>query len=220
MSTTLTSQPKLLTIDKEELANTLTHGVGLVLSIVGLVNLVQLTGGGGTFRNVIGCTVYGTTLVLLYAASTIYHGMHNGRTKEILRLTDHIGIYLLIAGTYTPFLLTLLWDDCGKWLLGLVWMLAAAGIVSKLASAKRFHAQCWRSYLGMGWMGLVAVNPLLKLASVAGMMWLVAGGLFYTFGLPFFIGSKRFSHAVWHPFVIAGSICHYCAVVVCVLREL
>jgi hemolysin III len=127
-------------------------------------------------------------------------------------MTDHIGIYLLIAGTYTPIMLTLLWDDCGWCLLGLVWTLAAVGITRILVTT----TCSWQPYVGMGWMALLAIKPIFTSAPVDGVFWLVIGGLLYTLGVPFFVGKKRLSHAVWHLFVIAGSICHYLAVIVCV----
>jgi hemolysin III len=202
----------------EELANCITHGIGLGLSIVGLIVLVVLAAIRGNGWHIAGCATFGITLVLLYAASTLYHAFRTPRLRRILKILDHTAIYLLIAGTYTPFTLVNLRGFWGWILFTLVWVLSVFGIVWKFFHVERFQIISTLVYIAMGWLVLIAVKPLISAVPLSGIVWLVAGGLFYTVGVPFF-ASKRvpYNHAIWHVFVLAGSICHYFAVMLSVL---
>ncbi|HXF39264.1 MAG TPA: hemolysin III family protein [Blastocatellia bacterium] len=202
----------------EELANGITHGVGLALSIVGLVVLLVLSILRGNAWHIAGCTTFGVTLVLLYTASTLYHTFHTPRLNRILKILDHAAIYLLIAGTYTPFTLVNLRGFWGWTLFSLVWGLALFGIAWKLIHVERFPIVSTVVYVAMGWIALIAVKPLLAAIPIWGVAWLLAGGLFYTVGVAFY-ATKRipYNHAIWHVFVMAGSICHYFAVMFYVL---
>lgn len=204
----------------EELANGITHGVGLALSILGLIALVVLSVMRGNAWHIAGCTTFGITMVLLYAASTLYHTFHTPRLKRILKILDHTAIYLLIAGTYTPFTLVNLRGFWGWTLFSLVWGLSVFGILWKLFHVERFQIVSTLVYVGMGWLALIAIKPLMSAVPVTGIVWLVVGGLFYTVGVLFF-AMKRvpYNHAIWHVFVMAGSICHYFAVVLYVLPK-
>ena len=202
----------------EELANGITHGIGLALSVVGFVALVALSIIRGNGWHIAGCTTFGVTLVLLYAASTMYHSLHTPRLRRILKTLDHTAIYLLIAGTYTPFTLVNLHGFWGWVLFALVWSFCLFGIVWKAFHAERFQIVSTLLYIAMGWLVLIAVKPLLAAVPLSGIVWLLAGGLFYTVGV-FFFALKRvpYNHAIWHVFVMGGSICHYFAVMFYVL---
>ena len=211
-----------MTVDNEslieELANGITHGVGLALSVVGLAVLFVLSVMHGTAWHIAGCTTFGVTLVLLYTASTLYHSLRTPRLKRIFRILDHAAIYLLIAGTYTPFTLVNLRGFWGWTLFALVWSLSVFGILWKLFHVDKFQLVSTLIYIGMGWLAVIAVKPLFAAIPLSGIVWLVAGGLFYTFGATF-LGFKRvrYHHAIWHIFVLAGSVCHYFAVMFYVL---
>jgi len=198
---------------QEEIANSITHGIGLALSIAGLVFLVLYSSEYGTVWHVVGCSIYGGSLVALYGVSTLYHGLPHEPSKEILRVVDHVCIYLLIAGSYTPFTLTVLRVPWGWTLLGIVWALAIWGIVSKIVYADMIGAGSALPYLAMGWLGIIAAKPIADVLPLGGILWLVAGGLLYTIGVVFYTRDDRpFFHAVWHVFVLAASVCHYIAV--------
>jgi len=202
----------------EELANGITHGIGLALSVVGLVVLVVLSILRGNAWHIAGCITFGVTLVLLYTASTLYHSFRAARWKRILKVLDHAAIYLLIAGTYTPFTLVNLRGFWGWTLFGVVWSLSVFGILWKLFHVERFQIVSTLVYIAMGWSVLIAVKPVIVAIPLSGILWLLAGGLFYTVGVVFF-ALKRvpYNHAIWHVFVMAGSICHYFAVMFYVL---
>jgi len=202
----------------EELANSITHGVGLALSVVGLIVLIVLSVTRGTVWHISGCTVFGVTLVLLYSASTLYHSLRTPRLKRILKILDHTAIYLLIAGTYTPFTLVNLRGFWGWTLFSLVWGLSVFGIVWKFFHAERFQIISTLTYLAMGWLVLIAIKPVTIALPLSGILWLVAGGFFYTVGVLFFALKRLpYNHAIWHVFVLAGSTCHYFAVMFAVL---
>lgn len=197
----------------EEIANSLTHAVGLIASIAGTAILVVLSALNGTARHIVGSAIFGATLVLLYTASTLYHSVRSQRVKARLRVMDHCAIYLLIAGTYTPFTLVGLRGGWGWSLFGVVWGLAVAGLVFKLFTTGRFARLSTAVYLAMGWLGLIAAVPLAQRLSPVTLAWLVAGGIAYTAGTPFYHNRRiRYAHAVWHLFVLAGSVCHAIAV--------
>lgn len=198
---------------REEVANALTHGTGLALSLVGLPILILVAARHGEVRQVIACSIFATTLVLLYAASTAYHAVSGERAKQQLRVVDHVAIYLLIAGTYTPFVFGLLRGVLSWTLLGVVWGLAIFGILYKTLLGFRFPRLSTALYIGMGWLAVVAIPPLARAMPPAGLAWLIAGGLCYTGGVIFYVhGHRPYRHAVWHLFVLAGSACHYAAV--------
>ena len=202
----------------EEIVNSTTHGVGLALSVAGFVILLAMAIRHGTAWHVVGCAIYGSTLICLYLASTLYHGIRSPRLKRVLLIMDHCAIYLLIAGTYTPFLLVNLRGRWGWSLLGIVWGCAMAGIVFKLWFVDQFKILSTAFYLAMGWLALAGAKPFVAHVSPLGLRWLVAGGVMYTVGVIFY-ASRRipYSHAVWHLFVIAGSVFHYLAVLYAVV---
>lgn len=205
---------------EDEIANALTHALGVALALAGLAVLVTLASLRGSTRQIVAYSIYGVTLVLLYATSTIYHSVRLPRTKRILRTLDHSAIYLLIAGTYTPFTLISLRGAWGWSLLGIVWALAASGVVFKIFFTGRFPRTSVVIYLAMGWMALIAARQLFANLPSNGLILLFAGGLSYTLGILFFAyDHKRFHHAIWHVFVLVGSVCHFFAVLVSTLKQ-
>jgi hemolysin III len=204
----------------EELANSVTHGVGLGLSLIGLGVLLALSIVQGNAWHILGCTVFGFSLVVLYTASTLYHSFQAPRFKRVFKILDHAAIYLLIAGTYTPFTLVNLRGFWGWTLLTLVWVLALFGVIFKVFFVDRFVVASTLVYILMGWSCVIAVKPLLSLIPTGGIALLLTGGLAYTLGTVFFACKKiPFNHAIWHLFVLAGSTCHYFAVVFYVLPK-
>jgi len=194
----------------EELCNWLTHGIGAALSIAGLVSLFVFASQSGDPTRVITACVFGVCLVLTYLASTLYHLLPVGRWKYRALILDHASIYLLIAGTYTPILLVTLDGGWGWSLFGVIWTAAAIGVVLKLFYVERYRLLSTMMYLAMGWMVVVATGPMLARMSVGGWTWLIAGGVAYTGGVVFFLWERLpFNHAIWHLFVIAGSVCHF-----------
>jgi len=201
-------------VKDEEAANTLICGLGLLLSVAGLAALVTPVALHGNAWQVVSFSIYGATLILLYAASTLYHAVRHPRLKRLFEMVDQSAIYLLIAGTYTPFTLVTLRSPFGWSLFGVIWGLALAGIaVTLLFPAEKLQVFSSLSYLVMGWLILAAAGSLMKKLPAGGPFWLAAGGVLYSAGVPvFFFKRKRFAHAVWHLFVLGGSICHYMAV--------
>lgn len=197
----------------EETANVLTHGFGLLLSLVGFVFLASLAVLYGDFWHIVSTTVYGISLVVLYAASTFYHSTITPSRKSVLQIVDHCCIYLLIAGSYTPFLLILMRNELGFSLLALVWAIAAFGIAMKVIFRGRFKAVGIAMYLIMGWLGVIAVQPLYFAVGATALALVVGGGVSYTLGMIFFgWKSLRHHHAIFHIFVLGGSILHYAAI--------
>ena len=198
----------------EEIANSITHGVALLASIAAFPMLVLTAAGNRDPLQLTGAVVFGITLVLLYLASTMYHALPVCRAKQVLRVVDHSAIYLLIAGTYTPFTLGALRGPWGWTLFGIIWALALFGIVAKCALGFRFPRLSTALYVGMGWLIVIAIEPLVTHVSPAGLAWLLAGGLCYTGGVVFYANDTRlrYGHTLWHLFVIAGSACHTAAV--------
>jgi hemolysin III len=198
---------------REEVVNAVTHGIGALASVTGGAMLIAFAASGGDGWRLLSAIVFSATLFLLYTSSTLYHAVRHQALRARLRVLDHCAIYLLIAGTYTPFTLVTLRERWGWWLFGAVWALAAAGVVFKLFFTGRLHRLSTALYLGMGWIAIVAVRPVLELLSAETLLWLLAGGLSYTMGTAFF-HSRRipFAHAVWHLFVLIGSACHFIAV--------
>lgn len=198
----------------EEIANSVTHGAGLLASLAALPVLVLAAAGRSDTWQIVGGAIFGATLILLYLASTLYHAVPAGAVKRVLRVLDHSAIYLLIAGTYTPFTLGALRGPWGWALLATIWSLALLGIVAKCALGFRFPRLSTALYVAMGWLVVVALQPLVTNVAPAGLAWLVAGGACYTGGVAFYAadGRLRFGHALWHVFVVAGSVCHFVAV--------
>lgn len=198
----------------EEIANSLTHGLGAVLSLVVGPLLIVVAARTGDVWRVVASAIYASTLALLYSASSLYHAMRSPRAKHVFQRIDHAAIYLLIAGTYTPFTLITLRGRWGWTLFGVVWGLAVLGVGFKGAFGNRLPMFSTIVYLAMGWLMVVALRPLYLHVAPRGIAWLVAGGLFYTGGVFFYMRDERgrFNHAVWHLFVLAGSISHFCAV--------
>jgi len=191
------------------IANAVTHGVGAALAIAGAVVLV-VNALGGTVYQVASCSVFGCTLVLVYVCSTLYHSLVRTRARHVLRIIDHSAIYLLIAGTYTPFALVSLHGQLGWLLFAVVWGLAIMGIVFKSFAVGRFAIVSVVVYLGMGWLGVFATRPLLHALTWHGIFWIALGGLFYTAGIVFYaLDEHSYFHAFWHLFVLGGSTCHY-----------
>ena len=205
-------------LSAEEVANTITHGFGLVLSVIGFVVLVVLASLRGGVGLITGCVVYGLSLVILYAASTVYHSVLSPKLKRRLQIVDHCGIYLLIAGSYTPFGLIILKGTLGQNLLIAIWAFALIGILVKLVLRDRFPAISVVSYLVMGWIGVFAIRPLLDAIGMTPIVLVVAGGVAYSMGVIFF-GWHRIphNHAIFHVFILAGSILHYIAVLLYVV---
>lgn len=190
--------------------NSISHLVGAGLAVVGAVVLIVLAALQGDPWKIVSFSVYGAMLMALYIFSTLYHSVR-GRAKDVLRKFDHCSIYLLIAGTYTPFALVTLRGAWGWSLLGVVWTLALLGIVQEIWLAKGARLLSLLIYMLMGWLALVAVSPLLRALTPAGFAWLAAGGAFYTVGIIFYATDHkvRHGHGVWHLFVMGGSICHF-----------
>ncbi|MBP7340957.1 MAG: hemolysin III family protein [Smithellaceae bacterium] len=202
----------------EEVLNSITHGAGILLSIAALVLLIFFSSLSGGTVHVVSCTIFGVTLILLYTASTLYHGILRPRVKRVLKIFDHSCIYLLIAGTYTPFLLVTLRGALGWTLLGVIWLLAVLGVLFKIFFIHRFQIVSTIAYVLMGWIIILAIKPLLEALPAGGLAFLVAGGLAYSLGVIFYAWKKLpFNHAIWHLFVLAGSICHFFAVLLYVV---
>jgi hemolysin III len=200
---------------KDELLNTITHGLGVVASIVALVLLVSAAGQGGDPWEIVGVSIFGTTLFLLYLASTLYHAVQNPIIKQRLKVFDHSAIYLLIAGSYTPFMIGVLRGGWGWSMFGVIWGLAVAGVVFKLFLTGKYQKLSTLIYVLMGWLVLIAAVPMFKLMSGETLSWLVAGGVTYTAGTVFYHNERiRNAHAIWHLFVLGGSVCHAIAVAV------
>jgi hemolysin III len=204
------------------LANAITHGIGAALAIAGAAYLI-VASTRGTVLDIVSCSVFSATLVLVYICSTLYHSLVRTRARHVFQILDHSSIYLLIAGTYTPFTLISLRGPLGWSVFGVEWSLAIAGIISKSVALERFK-EGWLAvlsavvYLFQGWVIVIAVGPLVHAIGWHGVAWLGAGGMAYTLGIVFFaLDSRRFFHAAWHIFVLAGSIAHYFAILFYVL---
>jgi hemolysin III len=201
-------------VHREEIANAVTHGFGAVLSAGAGAVLVTLAAQTGTRLQMVSAIVFCTSMLMLYTASTLYHAIPHAATKRRMKVFDHCAIYTLIAGTYTPFTLVALNGTLGWWLFGVVWGLAAIGVTFKLFFTGRFKLFSTLVYIGMGWMSVFAVRPMLRTIPAEALGWLLAGGVAYTAGTLFYHNERlRYSHAVWHLFVLAGSACHFVAVI-------
>jgi len=197
----------------EEIANSVSHGVGLVAALAAMPFLILHAARTGSGAYLLGASVFSASVWLLYLGSTLYHALPPGRAKRVLQVIEHSAIYVLIAGTYTPFTLGVLRGAWGFSLLALVWALAAFGVFLELTGGFGHPALSTLLYVGMGWLVVVAIRPLSLLMPAAGLAWLVAGGVAYTTGVGFYAASRlRYGHLVWHLFVLAGTACHFVAV--------
>jgi hemolysin III len=190
----------------------------MILSVTALSVLAVLAGREGDPWRIVSLAIYGLTLVIMYTSSALYHAFKRPRVKRIFRYLDHSSIFLLIAGTYTPFTLVNLRGPWGWTLFGLIWGLAALGLVMTVSGFGRSRLLASLLYIGMGWLVVIAIKPLMEAIPAGGIFWLVAGGLFYTSGVAFYVWKKLyFNHAIWHIFVLAGSACHFFAILFYVL---
>jgi len=206
-------KPNKLQTKAEEIGNATTHAMGAILSLVGITLLVIFASDQEDVMKLISSIVFGCTLFLMYMSSTIYHSLSDPKLKHIFRIVDHASIYLLIAGSYTPFMLVTLRGPWGWTLFTIIWCLAFAGVVFKMFFVHRFELLSTLIYLLMGWMAVVAIKPIYHSLSPAGIECVVAGGLCYTVGVIFYVWERlKFSHVLWHLFVLAGSIFHFFAV--------
>ncbi len=197
----------------EEIANSVSHGVGLLAAVAAAPVLVFSAVHSGGAARIVGTSVFAVTMVLLYLISTLYHALPRNRAKRIFQILDHAAIFLMIAGTYTPFTLGVLRSTWGWMLFGLVWSLALAGVIHTAVGGIRYPKLSTCLYLAMGWLILIAVKPLWLRVPTWGLLWLLAGGIAYTAGVAFYAAKRvRYSHFVWHLFVIAGTACHFIAV--------
>jgi hemolysin III len=196
----------------EEIANSVSHGVGLLAALVAAPFLVLEARRGGAVA-MVGASVFAGTVIVLYLASTLYHALPKNTAKRVFRVIDHSAIFLLIAGTYTPFTLGVLRGAWGWILFGVVWGLAVVGVTLKSVGGIRYPRLSTMLYVGMGWLALIAIRPLWLHVPLAGWLWLIAGGLAYTGGIAFYAAERmRYGHFVWHVFVLIGSACHFLAV--------
>lgn len=197
----------------EEIANSISHGVGLLLAIIAAPILIVSATRAGTAWNVAGVSVFATAMILLYLASTLYHAIPHERPKRLFRVLDHGAIFLLIAGTYTPFTFGIMRGPWGWTMFGIVWGLAVAGLIKKAVLGARYTWLSVILYLVMGWTALIAMPQILRVMPLAGVIWILAGGIAYTGGVAFFAAHRlRYAHFAWHLFVIAGTVCHFFAV--------
>lgn len=197
----------------EEIANSITHGLGAMLSVAGLTLLVTYAALQNDTRRIISFSIYGGSMTLLFLMSTLYHSFQDEKAKRIFKMLDHCAIYLLIAGTYTPFLLITLEGTTGWVLFTIIWSLALSGIIFKLIFQHRYKKLSVATYILMGWLAIFVGHELTKSLSTSGMAWLIAGGLAYTLGVVFYLWKRLpYNHAIWHVFVLAGSLCHYISI--------
>lgn len=197
----------------EEVANSLTHGAGVVLAVTALAVMVAFASQRGDAWHVVSCAIFGATLIITYTASTLYHSIPIPSAKEVLRTLDHAAIFLLIAGTYTPVLLVSLRGPWGWSLFGVIWGIAILGVVMKCLLKTRGHNLMVALYVAMGWVIVVAIDPLLDTMGHRGLLWLFAGGIAYTGGIAFYLWERLpYHHAIWHCFVLAGSAMHFFAI--------
>ncbi len=205
----------------EAIANSTTHGLGVLLSITALIILTVYSSMQNDVVKIVSSVLYGSTLIAMYSASTFYHLLRNPRVRHYLRILDHSTIYLLIAGTYTPITLVSLQGVWGWTLFGLVWSIALFGIVFKFFFVHRFEIVSTLLYLFMGWLAIIAIEPIIKALPFTALAWIIAGGLFYSVGVIFYLWKKLpFGHTIWHLFVLAGSICHFFAILFYVVMPL
>lgn len=201
----------------EEIANSVSHGAGFVAALIGMPFLLLAAFRRGDIGIIVGVSIFATTVALLYLVSTLYHALRMNMAKRVFRVLDHQAIFLLIAGTYTTFTLGVLRGWLGWSLFGIVWSLAIGGIVLKVMGGLRYPVFFTCLYVSMGWLVLAAVHPLSILVPKAALLWLLAGGVAYTAGIAFYAAKRiRYAHFIWHLFVLAGTVCHFFAVLLCI----
>ena len=197
----------------EELAHSITHGLGILFSITALTMLVAYSAINGDTWQVVSSSIYGATLILMYSASTLYHGVFHLKTKSFLKQLDHAAIYLLIAGTYTPYFLISLRDSSVWYLFVFLWVFAILGVIFEFIHIKALKKISLVLYLGMGWLAIFIIKPLMAQIAIEGMMLLLAGGIAYSLGVIFYVWDKLpYNHAIWHIFVLAGSVLHFLSI--------
>ncbi|WP_200286810.1 PAQR family membrane homeostasis protein TrhA [Pantoea ananatis] len=198
----------------EEIANSISHGLGCLFGIVGLMLLLDKASVmNAGLTAIVSSSLYGGSMILLFLASTLYHAVSHPRAKRVLKKVDHCAIYLLIAGTYTPFLMVGLQSPLAYGLMAVIWGLALLGIIFKLTIAERFKALSLVTYLCMGWLSLIVVYQLAMKLSAGGIWLLASGGIIYSLGVIFYVARRvPFNHAIWHAFVLGGCVCHFCAI--------
>ena len=198
---------------KEELANSLTHGFGVLLGIIGVPVLITYAIHSGNVLHLWGVSIFSVSLLMLYLFSTLYHSIQHPEVKSFLRILDHIAIYFLIAGSYTPFIFFFMNDAGGYWFLGLLWGCAIIGSILKIFFTGRFNILSTLIYLLMGWTIVFIAKPIFSAMSFEGILWVAIGGAAYTVGVVFYLWKNlRFSHAIWHMFVLTGTVSHYIAI--------
>ncbi len=203
---------------REDFANSITHGAGIILSIIGMCVLIAFASIYGNAWHVVSCTIYGSTLVFLYTASTLYHSIQLDKAKSVFRVLDHATIFLLIAGTYTPFTLVNLRGPWGWSLFGVIWGLAVIGILFQTTMLRKGAMVSVAFYVAMGWVVLVAIKPMLSFVDTGGLVLLLLGGVAYTIGVVFYAWRQiPYNHAIWHVFVLAGSAFHFFAILLYVI---
>ena len=198
----------------EEIANSISHGLGCLFGIVGLMLLLDKASVmNAGLTAIVSSSLYGGSMILLFLASTLYHAVSHPRAKRVLKKVDHCAIYLLIAGTYTPFLMVGLQSPLAYGLMAVIWCLALLGIIFKLTIAERFKVMSLVTYLCMGWLSLIVVYQLAMKLSAGGIWLLASGGIIYSLGVIFYVARRvPFNHAIWHAFVLGGCVCHFCAI--------
>ena len=202
----------------EDFANSITHGAGFILSIIGMCVLIAFASIYGNVWHVVSCSIYGSTLVFLYTASTLYHSIQLAKAKRVLRTLDHSSIFLFIAGTYTPFTLVNLQGPWGWSLFGIIWALAVIGILFQTTLLRKGAIVSVAFYVAMGWVVVAAIKPMLSLVDMGGLVLLLLGGLAYTTGVVFYVWRQMpYNHAIWHVFVLAGSALHFFAILLYVI---
>jgi len=198
---------------KEELWNSISHGAGAAFAVAALVLISVYAGGTGDQWKIVGGVIFGVSLIVLFLASTLYHGFKEGKAKDVFEIIDHSAIFILIAGTYTPFTLVNLRGPLGWTIFGIIWTLTLAGIIYKIFFVRKFVIFSTLLYIFMGWLIVFAIGPLSQSLSTGGLFWLVMGGVLYTLGTPFYIIRRiPYNHAIWHFFVLGGSVCHFITV--------
>ena len=198
---------------KEELANSISHGIGLGGAIIAAPVLIFYAASHGDAWAIAGTSVFITTAILLYLSSTLYHSMKNGRLKDIFQIVDHAAIFLLIAGTYTPFTFGVLKGAFGWTLFGIIWAIAAGGIILKIIIGPKYMKFWVSLYVIMGLLMILAIKPLMEVMTIAGLFWIAAGGAAYILGIIFYaMPHRQYSHFIWHLFVLSGTTCHFVAV--------
>ena len=197
----------------EEIANAVSHGMGLVAAVVGVPFLIVAAADGGEAAAIVGASIFGLALVMVFLTSTLYHAVTHPAAKPVLRIIDHVAIYLLIAGTYTPLTLGVLGGGWGWSLFGIVWGLGLTGVILTLVAGVRYPRVSVGLYIAMGWLVVIAIKPLWDSLPVGGLLWLLAGGVAYTGGVVFYAANRlRYAHLVWHLCVLTGATCHFIAI--------